>query len=129
MAARYVFRSAALLLVLLMLAIAPVTSQSVPASVTASGEVPEWALDSPMHLSLSMDGDTLSQEFTVIPLTRNIGANGSDPTLAVRPARTLLHHHMILLPTNSPRARISISRDELYWLSLLRTPTLPGATI
>ncbi|KAH7321104.1 hypothetical protein B0I35DRAFT_408100 [Stachybotrys elegans] len=81
MAAPCAFGLAAFI-VLVILAMAPVASASVLASVTASGQVPEWALDSPMHLELSMDGDTLSQEFTIIPLTRSIGANGSDPTLA-----------------------------------------------
>jgi hypothetical protein len=51
---------------------------SADATSWADDDVPEWATENPMHLALSLGGvDLLAQEYTMIPLTRNIGANES----------------------------------------------------
>jgi len=47
-------------------------------TVSPENDVPSWAADSTMQLSLSSDGgEILPLDYTIIPSTQNAGLNGS----------------------------------------------------
>lgn len=47
-------------------------------AVSPENDVPSWAADSTMQLSMSSDnGDILPLDYTIIPSTQNAGLNGS----------------------------------------------------
>jgi hypothetical protein len=74
-------------LVALVCAAAAVVADDV-AYVTPQDELPSWAADDAMQLNLSVAGEWLPQQYTVVPLTENLGANMSNPAheVCVHPA-------------------------------------------
>lgn len=57
---------------------AAIVAAQVP-SISPENEVPIWAADSTMQLSLSsMRGDVLPLDYTVIPSTENLGLNQTE---------------------------------------------------
>ena len=54
-------------------------------TVSPENDVPSWAVDSTMQLSLSSDnGEILPLDYTIIPSTQNAGLNGSYVVRGVR---------------------------------------------
>jgi hypothetical protein len=63
------------LLAALVCAAAPAAAQDYAAYITPSDEGPSWAIEATMQLNLTIGGEPLPRELTVVALTENLGVN------------------------------------------------------
>ncbi|KFA50244.1 hypothetical protein S40293_03316 [Stachybotrys chartarum IBT 40293] len=85
---------------------------SADATSWADDDVPEWATENPMHLALSLGGvDLLAQEYTMIPLTQNIGANESAAS------RGIVHINGYMISAEPSTYHMINSSQDIAYLS------------